>query len=414
MQSNRRFCIGGYGIQSITMSHHTDGNFRRQMRSVLLFLVFALLVPICAGQSGRGTPTGGGKTNVRPPQPTPTPQQVASLEPEAADDGEVIKIDTRLVTVPVRVLDKKGRFVTGLNKANFKVFEDGIEQEVAYFSSEEEPFTVALVLDMSYSTKFKIAEIQSAAIQFIDQLGPRDKVMVVSFDQDVHMLCEATTDRQKIYGAIRSTRILTGTSLYEAVDLVVNDRLKTIQGRKAIILFTDGVDTTSTRTHDLKNLDDAMELDALIYPISYDTFADVQQMKDKPTIIKPPVMTSPIPTNDPTRSPFPFPVPSIGTPGGRGTTEEDYRRAHEYLDQLAIRTGGRLYAADSIGNLTDAFTKIASELREYYSLGFYPSDDVKAGNIRKLKVRVDKENVAVRSRDSYAVGKRAKKRQTVR
>ena len=137
------------------------------------------------------------------------------------------------MTVPVRVIDRKGRFVGGLKKDNFKVFEDGAERDIAYFSSEQEPFTVALVLDMSYSTKFQIADIQSAAISFIDQLGPRDKVMVVSFDEDVHMLSEPTNDRAQIYRAIRSTRIATGTSLYEAVDLVMNERLKRIKGRKA-------------------------------------------------------------------------------------------------------------------------------------------------------------------------------------
>jgi VWFA-related protein len=106
------------------------------------------------------------------------------------------------VSVPVRVMDKKGRFIGGLAQENFKVFEDGAEQEIALFSNEHEPFTVALVIDMSYSTTFKITEIQNAAIAFIDQLRPQDRVMVISFDEDVHMLCEATNDRQAVYRAI--------------------------------------------------------------------------------------------------------------------------------------------------------------------------------------------------------------------
>src|SRR5678816_3076504 len=98
------------------------------------------------------------------------------------------------------------------------------------------------------------------------------------------MLCEATSDRGRIYRAIRSTKIATGTSLYDAVKLTMNDRMRTIKGRKAIVLFTDGVDTTSRRSNDYENLRDALELDALIYPIRYDTYADVQSMKNK-TII---------------------------------------------------------------------------------------------------------------------------------
>jgi VWFA-related protein len=293
------------------------------------------------------------------------------------------------------------------------VFEDGSQREISYFSSEQEPFTVALVLDMSYSTKFQISEIQSAAISFIDQLGPHDKVMVVSFDEDVHMLCEPTNDRAAIYRAIRSTRIATGTSLYEAVDLVMNERMKQIKGRKAIILFTDGVDTTSTRTNDMQNLDDAMELDALIYPIRYDTYQDVQAMKNK-SILGPTMPTISFPGQQPKSVPISDPkaptTPSI--PGERGTSLEDYKHAEEYLTQLAVRTGGDIYLADSIGNLSVSFSKIASELREYYSLGFYPPDDEDAGKLRKIKVRVDKQDVAVKARDSYVLGDRAKKKKS--
>lgn len=373
------------------------------MRKAFLLLLVIVAVSTAVAQSGRLPPTGTGKPNARAAEPTPSPAKTP--EEPTSEESEVVKVDTQIVTVPVRVIDRKGRFVGGLAKENFKVFENGIEQPVEYFSNETEPFTVALVLDMSYSTKFQISDIQSAAISFISQLGPRDKVMVVSFDQTVRMLCEPTSDRAQIYRAIRSTKIATGTSLYEAVDLVMNERLKRIRGRKAIILFTDGVDTTSTRSNDLSNLDDAMELDALIYPIRYDTYQDVQAMKDKPIIVgNPPIgTTGPFPGK--TGGAIPASIPTIGTPGGRGTSAEDYRRAEEYLNQLALRTGGRIYLADSFGNLNSAFTKIASELREYYSLGFYPPEGGEQGRLRKIKVRVDKPDVAVKARDSYILGK---------
>ncbi|HEY2866039.1 MAG TPA: VWA domain-containing protein [Pyrinomonadaceae bacterium] len=384
------------------------------MKAIIFLLIATVAVISCQAQSRRVAPTGTGKSNQRAPQPLPTPTPLPrnnTIAETATDDGEVVKVDTSLVTVPVRVIDRKGRFVGGLTKDNFKVFEDGAERDIAYFSSEQEPFTVALVLDMSYSTKFQIADIQSAAISFIDQLGPRDKVMVVSFDEEVHMLCEPTNDRAQIYRAIRSTRIATGTSLYEAVDLVMNERLKRIKGRKAIILFTDGVDTTSTRSNDLQNLDDAREIDALIYPIRYDTYEDVQAMKNRPVIGNPPVSNSPFPRPNPTGTNVPISVPTtVSMPSERGTSAEDYRRAQEYLEQLSLRTGGRTYLADSFGNLSGAFSKIASELREYYSLGFYPPDNEDAGKVRKIKVRVDKPEVAVKSRDSYVLGDRAKKK----
>jgi len=390
--------------------------------AVVYILVFICLsFTIVYGQSRRAAPVNdnsSGKANKRPPQAAPTPQSketIANIQPKtqtdanaqpiADDGGEVIRVDTNLVTIPVKVSDRKNRFIIGLIKEDFKVTEDGVEQEIALFSNEQQPFTVALVLDMSYSTKFKITEIQAAAIAFTEQLRPNDKVMVISFDQEIQVLCNATSDRQVIVKAIKNTKISYGTSLYEAVDLVINTKLKRIAGRKAIVLFTDGVDTTSQTAHDFSNLSDAQELDALIYPIQYDTFADVQALKNKPVIV-PPTVPSPIPSKD--KSPFPFPIPTtgIGTPDSRGTTAEEYRKAGEYLNEMAQRTGGRVFQADTTANLSQAFLNIAGELREFYSIGYYPSGEAKAGKKRKIKVRVSKNGLVVRARDSYVVSKK--------
>ena len=289
---------------------------------------------------------------------------------------------------------------------------------------------------MSYSTTFKIDEIQNAAIAFIDQLRPDDRVMVVSFDEDVHMLCEPTNDRKQIYSAIRSTKIATGTSLYEAVELAMNSRLRSIKGRKAIVLFTDGVDTTSRRSNDLENLRDAMELDALIYPIRYDTFADVQSMKNRvpvplpgganiPGTGLPGGISIPLPhskrdprndprndPNDPTNFPRndPFPGqtthPSPTSPGQKGTTAEEYRFAEEYLNQLALRTGGRVSLAQSYGNLNSRFCQDRQRTPRILQHRLLPEGRGHAGNHRRIKVKVNQPDVAVRTRDSYSIAKK--------
>jgi Ca-activated chloride channel family protein len=380
----------------------------KRISAVIVVLVCISIVsamPVSAQSRRPSSPTDG-KSNQRQastptPVPTPVPQVSAPV-----DDGEVIKVSTQLVSVPVRVMDKKGRFIGGLGKENFKVLEDGVEQEVALFSNEHEPFTVALVLDMSYSTTFKITEIQSAAIAFIEQLRPQDKVMVVSFDAEVHILCEATGDRKEIYRAIKSTKISTGTSLYEAVDMVINSRFREIDGRKAMILFTDGVDTTSRRSNDSYNLNDALELDAIIYPVRYDTFADVQRMSNGTTVPKPPPISIPTATPDP----FPISIPKIaGTmAGSQGTTQAEYQKAEEFLDGLAQNTGGRVYPATTLGNLNEAYAKIASELREFYSIAYYPNADRVAGKRTNVKVRVDREGLVVRSREGFIRRKTAK------
>lgn len=395
----------------------------KKFASAILPLIITLASAAAFAQSRRPVtmPENTEKVNKRPPkaEPTPAPQtlptddaapnnQTANAENVAVDDKDVIRVNTNLVTIPVRVSDRSGRFTAGLTKENFKVFEDGREQEIAYFSNAEEPFTVALVLDMSYSSTFKVSEIQSAAMAFVNQLHPNDKIMVVSFDAEVHVLCEPTNDRQRLQSAIRNTQIASGTSLYEAIDLVVNKRLKKITGRKAIILFTDGVDTSSRQADALGNLSDVYETDSLIYPIEYDTYAEVQAMKNKPVMAgQPGRPTIPdMPSRNP--SPFPFPLPSVGTPSSQGTTGEDYRKADEYLQGLADRTSGRLYKANTTANLATALTNIAGELRQIYSLGFYPAEQ-KAGKRRQLKVRVNQTGLVVRARDSYVVGKEGKR-----
>ncbi len=420
--------------------------------SAAVLFIASCVATTALAQAGRGTPAESKKTNRRPEAtttPTPAPAADEPAVDGPPDDGEVIKVETKIISIPVRVLDRKGRFVGGLTKESFHVFEDNKEQSIEYFSNEAQPFTVALVLDMSYSSNFKISEIQNAAISFIEQLRPQDRVMVVSFDGEVNVLCELTGDRDRIIAAIRSTKIATGTSLYEAMDLVINRKLRSIEGRKAIVLFTDGVDTTSRRVFDRDNLDDAMELDALIYPIRYDTYADVQRMKGgqtgtagtipipgsgqpnsipgtgQPGGLPIPGTSSPIGfpmpggttttppiggRNEPGRLPFPIPQGGVGRPSDKGTSAGDYRRAEEYLDQMALRTGGQVYLATDYTNLTGAFAKIASELREFYSLGYTPSDDEKPGKVRRIKVKVAAENVSVRARGSYTVGERNEKK----
>ena len=375
--------------------------------SILIFLVAAILSIDAFSQSRRVPPstTRQERPNQRPAETVETPVPKSENETNAVESEDIISVDTRLVTMPVRVIDRKGRFVGGLAKENFSVFDDNTTQRIEHFQNESQPFTVALMLDMSYSTVFKIEEIQAAAIAFIDQLRPEDRVLVMSFDGEIHLHCGATSDRKEIYRAIRRTQISTGTSLYEAVDLVMNEQLRVIEGRKAIVLFSDGVDTTSRKSHDLKNLRDASEIDVLIYPIRYDTFADVQAMKNKPVIRMPDnsrQTTPPIVSNGGSL-PFPVPGPMILQPSDKGTSIEEYQFADEYLEQLAVRTGGRKFMASTLGNLNNAFQTIASELREYYSIGYYPSEDAKPGQTRKIKVRVDVQNVAVKTRSTYVV-----------
>ena len=126
--------------------------------------------------------------------------------PEEVDAGDVIKVNTTLVTLPVSVMDRDGRYIPNLKKEDFRLWEEGVEQNVAFFSSVDKPFSLVLMIDTSGSTRFRLEDIQDAAITFVNQLRQDDQVMVVSFDDDVRVLSEFTNDRYRLRDAIRRTK----------------------------------------------------------------------------------------------------------------------------------------------------------------------------------------------------------------
>lgn len=315
----------------------------------------------------------------------------ANTNAENIDDGEVLKIETNLITIPVSVYERSGLYIPGLRQSDFKIFEDGVEQEIAYFGTSDKPFTVILLIDTSPSTEYKIEEIQRAATAFVDQLKPADNVMVIEFDGNVHVLSEITNDRQRIYKAIQRADFGGGTSLYDAVDFSLRKRLNKIEGRKAIVLFTDGVDTSSYKADFESTIRDAEESEAMIFPIYYNTYLDNLGIGRGGVMSAPPTLG----------------LPPLGSGGmrARGTSPEEYARGRSYLEYLATVTGGRVFRPESTpGGLTAAFEGIAEELRRQYNIGYYPQEAGRKGQRKQIKVRVQRPNVVVRSRDSYIVG----------
>src|ERR1044072_6158123 len=136
--------------------------------------------------------------------------------PEEVDAGDIVKVNTTLVTIPVSAMDRDGRYVPNLQKDDFRIWENGVEQEVAFFQSVDKPFSVVLMLDTSPSTQFRLEDIQNAAIDFINQLRPDDRVMVVSFNEDIRILTAFTTDRAKLRRAVEPAPPGDGPRLYDA------------------------------------------------------------------------------------------------------------------------------------------------------------------------------------------------------
>lgn len=350
-----------------------------------------------------GPPVLNSRNGSARPEATPT------TGARSDDDAEVVKIDTNLVTMPVSVLDRDGRFISGLQQKDFQIFENNVQQKVEYFASVETPFTVVMLIDVSPSTEWQIEDIQNAAISFVDQLRPDDKVMVIAFDESVHVLTQPTNNRAQLRNAIQRSKMGDGTSLYEAVDFAINQQLRQIQGRKAVVLFTDGVDTTSKRASYQSTISDVEESDGLFYTIRYDTSRDMNGGWGGGGGGYPPQGGGSVGK-----------IASIilgggtystggggwgrGRHGGGGGRSNDYATGKAYLEALAQNSGGREFEAGTLQNLDAAFSGIAEELRRQYSIGYYPETVGKVGDRKQIRIRVMKPDVVVRAKNSYTVG----------
>lgn len=432
----------------------------------------------------------GGKTKPASQNPAQDKTQDKKKEDKEKDeplnvapDPEAIKFDTQVVSVPVIASDRNDIYVPDLKQEEFTLYEDGIKQEIVFFAPVKEPFNVVLMLDTSGSTQEKLRLIQKAAKDFVAELQPQDRIRIVSFDDEIQDLSEFTNDRAALRTAIDRTRSGKGTKMYDAMKYVLNV-LSRVKGRKAIVLFSDGVDSYSAATTYDDNIGQLEEAGVIVYPIRYNTRAEteamVRQQAETATIGNqgPPPSTPktggggyPIPggrtgKDDPYRLPMPpiilpapnprgrypdgrypddnrypdsrnprgggrfpddrypdprypdsrdpsdpLPNPRTPYPGRRGDDgismmlDGMYSTAARYLNELASASGGNLHYAEDLSRLPDTFTKIADELRNQYSLGYYPANQKRDGQYRKIQVKVSRKNVVVRARPGYRAPK---------
>ena len=395
----------------------------------------------------------------------------SQAETEKTEQQDIpIRLDTDLVTVPVIASDRADVYVPDLTRDEFTLYEDGVKQEIEFFAAVRTPFSVVLMLDTSASTQEKLPRIQRAAKTFLEQLQPADRVKIISFDDGVYDLSQFTNDRAQLRKAIDSTKPGQGTKLYDAVKFALND-LSRVKGRKAIVIFTDGVDWRSDSTKYDDNIRQLEESSVIVYPIRYDTRDETealarQQQERSETVDLgvifggpgnrvPPGTTPPtVPGGQGTPAPsgrggqpdtMRLPIPPVIIGGGRypdryppdrypggGRYPDDryppdrypddrypnpsrrrgndnisvmlddlYRTADQYLQDIATRSGGELHRADTLGSLPDAFANIAAELRNQYSLGYYPDNQARDGKSRKIQVKVSRKDVVVRARPGY-------------
>jgi len=204
------------------------------------------------------------------PASEPSPEPSAEPSPVEEQQAETLKINTNLVSVPVIATTIEGNYIPDLRREELSISEDGEKQELAFFAAVRAPFHVVLLLDTSASTQEKLYLIQRAAVAFVEQLQGADRVKVISFDDQVRELSEFTNDRATLKGAIYKTAPGQETKLYDAFELALSS-IRTIQGRKAIVLFSDGVDWHSDQATFDSTLHGLEEEGVIVYPIRYET-----------------------------------------------------------------------------------------------------------------------------------------------
>lgn len=355
-------------------------------------------------------------------------------------DDDSVRLNATLVQVPAVVTDRAGKFVTNLSKDDFTISEDGKRQDISLFAAVKQPFSAVLLIDTSNSTEDRLKAIQNAAVEFTGQLRPGDRIMVVSFDNEVRELTGFSEDRAEVERAIKGTESGFGKLLYEGVTRAL-DQLKDVEGRRAVVLFSDGVDMRSIEATAESATRMAEEIGAVIYVVRFDTRwwieaearrQEVEHPKRKtpfevdgriplppdfggpdptPTGIpkpnaprieigerpRPPVVYDPDRTNTRTqRMPDDQPGDEITT-----TLNKLYGEADLFLKEITLRTGGRVYSADNFGDMRSAFKAIAEELRNQYLVGYYSNASRSDGKYHKIKLESSRRDTRVRARPGY-------------
>ena len=305
-------------------------------------------------------------------------QTNSRLDQKKEDD--VIRVETNLVTVPVTVKTRDGAFVSDLSLKDFHIYEDGVEQEISRFDTVDQPFTVTLMLDVSDSTRSELSEIQNAALAFLDELHSDDRAVIVGFDKQIVSISEPSSDRGRLLQIVRAVKTGGGTAIYDAVETVVRAKQLRIAGRKAIVILTDGIDTSSVNSTLESSLALASAQYALIYPIQYNSVREITAKRLSDSDFPPTVYT---------------------TPSGESLTKA-YDRGTRYLQSLARTSGGRFHYADNVKNLRRAFALIAQELRQQYSLSYYPKNKATSTGKRRIKVEVSVPQAVIHARESYS------------
>ncbi len=325
--------------------------------------------------------------------------------------GYKVRVNVEWIYLNASVREaNSNRSVPDLRREDFQVYEDGVRQTVGRFSSTESPFHLLLLLDVSGSTEEYMDLIKEASMEFTREIGPDDRIALATFNSTFRLLQDFTNDRSAVIDEIRQIRSGGGTAFYDALMACLRDHTNRIEGRKAIVVFTDGVDNqlegdqsagSTTRFSELYR--EIQESEALIYTIFLDTaatggvFGGSGRRSGSVIDILEDIMKGRAPS---TRGPR-----GGGSRPGRAGIEE----ARTQLESIAEQTGARMYSPNRIDDLSNAYKEIADDLRVQYTLGYNSSNGIRDGKWRRIKVSIaNRPGLEVRTRKGYYAGQAEK------
>jgi Ca-activated chloride channel family protein len=310
-----------------------------------------------------------------PSSPAPPPDDQAAQQPAdpqtgqppspsgtRAPQGPSFSSGVDVVSLNVTVTDGASRYVTDLNREDFQVYEDGVLQDVSFFSHTNLPIALALLVDTSASMETRLPIAQEAAAGFARELRPQDLAEVVDFDSRVVILQAFTNDASALEQAIRRTSAGGSTSMYNAIYIALKDLKKVIATgvdeirRQAIVVLSDGEDTSSLLPFE-EVLDLAKRSETSIY--------------------------------------------AIGLRSTEGSSVKGFKEAEFVLRQLAQETGGRAFFPSEIGELSAIYGKISEELSSQYTIGYSSRNARRDGSWRRVVVRVNRPSIVARTKQGY-------------
>ncbi len=369
----------------------------------------------------------------RPRRVTPAGEQSSSKSSntpavDEVDEGDVVRIETQLVSVPTVVTNSAGRPVPGLRAENFLLFENGQQQKITNFATTEAPFEIALLLDTSGSTRADVALIRRAASSFIEALRPGDRVAIVGFNTarqgqtvaaKVEVLSKLTDDRKLLREAIENLGSSYGTPFYDALERIADDVFheaprEEVRGRRAVVALTDGVDSTSNS--DFQTVQTKLSragVASYFIQVNTEDFVEDRLLKDCQDDGRLTLSAKQLQRYRQVFFPRAKPEDFVDFcqmgPFERMQISRDlYNLARREMDELAKASGGKNFLAVSLQDARAAFARVATEIGTQYSLGYYPVNKTRDGKFRTIRVEVQgaPDKAQVRAREGYFAPKR--------